>query len=240
MEVEKTVYHHRGEQESGWSFWETYRDLEKGNKNQQNQNKGEKQYESTLNEIFSFNNLNDLSKFWYNCSYEDSSNLLFSTLDDTEKRVERYNRLFVIDSLNLFREGIKPVWEDPLNQNGYDLRLELDVYSDNREQTEITYKLLWQNQVFSLIGEECDYSNQITGIRFKVQPSKSVLRLEIWIRSTIPSTEQFNNFDNSVALDTIEDGNLKTCIGIRRWVEDTVKEVRKIPDGPFRLEPHKH
>lgn len=60
-------------------------------------------------------------------------------------RVERYNRLFVIDSLNLFREGIKPVWEDPLNQNGYDLRLELDVYSDNREQTEITYKLLWQN-----------------------------------------------------------------------------------------------
>lgn len=201
-------------------------------------NSKEKQYENTLNEIFSFNNLNDLAKFWYNCSYDDSSNLLFSTLDDTEKRVERFNRLFVIDSLNLFREGIKPVWEDPVNQNGYDLRIELDVYSDNREQTEITYKGLWQNMVFSLIGEECEYSNQIAGIRFKVQPSKSVLRLEIWIKSTMPNEDSFKKIDNSVALDTICDENLKICVALKRWVEDNIQEVRKVPEKGFTLSSH--
>jgi len=140
-----------------------------------------------LNEIFKFDNLNDLAKFWYNCWYDDSSDLLFSTLDDTEKRIELNERKYIIDSLNLFREGIKPTWEDPVNSVGYDLRVILSVNSENREQTEITYKNLWQNMVFSLIGEESDFSNQVTGIRFKVQPTKSILRLEIWMKSTMPN-----------------------------------------------------
>jgi len=136
-----------------------------------------------------------MAKFWYNCSYDDSSNLLFSTLDDTEKRVERFNRLFVIDSLNLFREGIKPVWEDPVNQSGYDLRIELDVFSENKDQTEKTYKDLWQNMVFSLIGEECDYSKDITGIRYKVQPGKAILRIEVWIKTPSPNADAFSSHD---------------------------------------------
>jgi len=75
IEVEKTVYHHRGELESGWSFWENYRAVEKS--------KGtggfDKNFEDTMAKIFTFNNLKDFGLFWFNCYYDDSSNLIFNT-----------------------------------------------------------------------------------------------------------------------------------------------------------------
>lgn len=80
-----------------------------------------------MSNIFNFNNLKDFAGFWYGNYYDDSANLLHNTLDDTEKKVLFNGRQATIECLNLFREGIKPAWEDPLNANGYDLRVELDI-----------------------------------------------------------------------------------------------------------------
>ena len=55
----------------------------------------------------------------------------------------------------------------------------------------------------------------------------------------MPNEDTFKKVDNSVALDTIEDENLKICVAIKRWVEDNIKDVRKVPDQGFRLSSHK-
>jgi len=78
----------------------------------------------------------------------DSSNFIYNTLDETEKRVIRGEKPFAIECLNLFREGIHPSWEDENNQFGFDLRVELEVSPDQKEQTEKIYKDLWRNLVF--------------------------------------------------------------------------------------------
>lgn len=226
IEVEKTIYHHRGEQESGWSFWENYRALEKG----KTLGTHDKNYEENLIKIVSFNDLSAFGVFWHNGLYDDSSNLLFNPIDDTEKRIIRNEKISAIECLNQFREGIKPAWEDPLNANGYDLRVELDVNPEKipKEQIIDAYKQLWSDFVFSLIGEESPYASEINGIRYKYQPNRLVLRIEIWIKSKSPKdtpkdndTLQGGNYEN------VADENLRIYWGIRTWLENTIKNIRK-------------
>lgn len=227
LEVEKTIYHHNGEQDSGWSFWENYRSLEK-NKGGNN----DKSYEDNLAKLCTFNNLKDFAEFWHNYYYDDSANLLHSTLDETEKKIMRNEKQFIIECLNLFREGIKPAWEDPVNANGYDLRVELDVNQEKNSKEAIadSYKKLWQDLVFSVIGEECVFAKEITGLRYKFQPNRTAIRIEIWVKAKGPDMKscpgaseqlQGGNFMD------LTDESLKIYWGIRMWIEDTIKSVRK-------------
>merc|ERR1711976_421861 len=184
MEVEKTIYHHHGELEDGWAFWENYRAVEqnKGPKGQ-----AESNWEDNLENIFEFDNLQAFTDFWVNCNYDDSSNLLYSTLDDTQKNVKRKGKLYAIDGIGLFRKGISPAWEDEANKYGYELRAEVDVNTDKKDHAEKVYKNLWQNLVFGLIGEDFEYSKEITGIRYKYQSNKNWIGEKIrTIRTNVP------------------------------------------------------
>ena len=49
--------------------------------------------------------------------------------------------------------------------------------------------LLWENLVFTLIGESFPYSENITGFRLMNKPKKSQLKIELWIRHDKPSTK---------------------------------------------------
>lgn len=141
VEVERTIYHHRGDQETGWCFWENYRLIEKQDKGQKGQ--ADKNFQDTLEKVYSFKNLEEFLIPWKHHNWEDSSTILYNILDETEKRVIRGEKLYAIETLNLFREGVHPSWEDENNQYGYDLRVELEVSADQRDQTERIYKDLW-------------------------------------------------------------------------------------------------
>jgi len=150
-------------------------------------------------------------------------------LDETEKRVKRENKLYVIECLNLFRKDIKPAWEDPLNKLGYELRVELEVLPDKRELTEVTFKQVWQDLVFGLIGEECVYSHLINGIRYKSQPSRNTIRVEIWVKAKPPRDKEVPSPNDKFAgnLESLSDDRLKEYWGIRLWLEDTIKTAKK-------------
>lgn len=60
----------------------------------------DKNYEENLGKIVTFNDLKDFGMFWYGCYYDDSSNLLFNTMDETEKRITRNDKVFAIECLN--------------------------------------------------------------------------------------------------------------------------------------------
>lgn len=189
-------------------------------------------FEENMQKIVAFNNLKDFGTFWRIHFYDDSSNLLFNCLDDTEKRIERNGKTVIIDVLNLFREGIQPAWEDPENGKGYNLKVELCMKAElnPREIIVNTYKQLWEDFCLSLIGEECAYSSEIAGIRFKFQPSRVSMRIETWIRTRTPRPLKAPD-----DRETLLGGNYETCTeesfkiywAIRLWMEDLIKGVRK-------------
>jgi len=130
----------------------------------------------------------------------------------------------------MFREGIKPAWEDPVNNAGYDLRVELDVSieKNNKETIVDTYKKLWQDLVFSTIGEECDYAKEIAGIRYKFQPNRSAIRIEIWIKAKGPDPPPKSESEKPTgSINDIQDESLRIYWGIRTWLEEIIKGVRK-------------
>lgn len=169
---------------------------------------------------------------WNNCGYDDSSNLLYSTLDETEKKVKRGEKSLAIDVINLFREGIQPAWEDPQNKKGYDMRVELDVTADTKDKktaAEKIYKDLWQNFVFGLIGEESDYSQHIAGMRWKFQANRTAVRIELWIRHPAPDnlpTKALDARNQQNMAGNPGDESWKVWNGIKKWMEETVKQVR--------------
>jgi len=118
----------------------------------------------TTAQTHTFKTLEEFLVPWKHHNYEDSSSLLYNVLDETEKRIKKDEKIFAIETINLFREGILPAWEDPKNQYGYDLKTDIDVSVDQRELTEKKYKDLWRNLVLGLIGEEFEYSQWINGI----------------------------------------------------------------------------
>ena len=83
-EIVNTIFHHNGELETGWTFWENYRPVEKMDKMTKVQ--GEKNYDQNLAQVFTFHDLNQFALYWNCCKYDDSANLIYSTVDETEKK----------------------------------------------------------------------------------------------------------------------------------------------------------
>ena len=176
----KTIYHHHGELQTGWSFWENYRPAIK----EQNQTKS---FSENLSEIFQFDNLNKFAQFWNGMPYDCASNLIYFPANETEKKIRKNDRDLIIEGLNLFRKGVRPEWEDPANQKGYHFQCELDVQPHTYDLVSRTYDDLWKLFVFSLIGEECEASEEITGMRQLYKQGRFILRVEIWIRESLPN-----------------------------------------------------
>lgn len=91
-----------------------------------------------------------------------------------------------INSIEFFKKGIEPRWEDPKNENGG--RLVFQVAKSDKSNE------IYTNLVYYLIGEQFDMSERLNGFRFisSKSPSTVSFRAEIWF--------DFNNDDT----DTLE------------------------------------
>ncbi len=74
--------------------------------------------------------------------------------------------------IHLFREGIKPAWEDPNNCKGghWTIRLKKGLTS-----------YYWEELLFAIIGEQFDVGNEICGLSCCIRHGEDVLSL--WNRS---------------------------------------------------------
>ncbi len=74
--------------------------------------------------------------------------------------------------LHLFREGIKPAWEDPNNCKGghWTIRLKKGLTS-----------YYWEELLFAIIGEQFDVGNEICGLSCCIRHGEDVLTL--WNRN---------------------------------------------------------
>lgn len=84
-----------------------------------------------------------------------------------------------IDAIMIFREGIRPEWEDRANATGGHFQIQLKPSTGGGQIDEY-----WNNIVLGMIGGTIDPSEMITGVRLvdklSGQKAQNSIRIELW------------------------------------------------------------
>lgn len=75
-------------------------------------------------------------------------------------------------NLHLFKEGIRPLWEDPGNRNGGKWIIRLNKAVSGR---------FWEDLVLALVGDQLDYGDDVCGIVLSVRFGEDIL--SVWNRN---------------------------------------------------------
>jgi hypothetical protein len=85
------------------------------------------------------------------------------------------DKLRRINSLEYFKAGIEPKWEDPHNENGGRFIFSVNKTQENKDE-------IYTNLVFYLLGESFDHCEHINGFRFiSAKSAQTFYRVEIWV-----------------------------------------------------------
>ena len=153
--------------QNNWTFWEHTK---------MPRNASDEDWANSIKEILTFSTMEE---FWQIYSFMPRpSEVMFNgkSFPDIENRN--------IDGFSMFKTGIKPAWEDPLNKNGCELRMIKGVTILD------TLDLFWENILISLIGQAIEETNEICGCRITDKskvgkgPSKSIFNIHIWLKYT--------------------------------------------------------
>jgi translation initiation factor 4E len=92
---------------------------------------------------------------------------------------EEGDAVHIVDALMIFREGIKPEWEDKMNANGGHFQFQLKSSISAGQVDEY-----WNNLVLGMVGASIEPTHMITGLRLvdKMFAQRGVpsLRIEVW------------------------------------------------------------
>uniref|UniRef100_A0A7S1SFV6 Eukaryotic translation initiation factor 4E n=1 Tax=Alexandrium catenella TaxID=2925 RepID=A0A7S1SFV6_ALECA len=155
------------------------------------------QYSDTTHRVASFSTVKGFWKYWNHLPQP-------SELLDGKKFVREGadSARNVVDALMVFRDGIKPEWEDAINSSGGHFQFQLKVSLGGGTVDEY-----WNNIVLGMIGGTIEPAEMITGIRLvdKLAQARSAsIRIEVW----------FSNFDDSDKVDLLQ-RNLEKCMTTR-------------------------
>mmetsp|Transcript_71247 Transcript_71247/g.189027 ORF Transcript_71247/g.189027 Transcript_71247/m.189027 type:complete len:240 (-) Transcript_71247:37-756(-) len=172
-----------------WTIWE-----------QVAQNPGEKQpkeYSDATHRVASFSTVKGFWKYWNHLPQP-------SELLDGKKFVREVDgSRSIVDALMVFREGIKPEWEDPVNASGGHFQFQLPASLGGGPVDE-----KWNNIVLGLVGGSIEPAEMITGVRLVdkivLKSRNPAVRIEVW----------FSNMDDADKVDLLE-SNLQKCMAAR-------------------------
>merc|ERR1719424_2416066 len=170
-----------------WSIWEQI--MQSGD--------GKAVYSDATHKVASFSSVQDFWKLWNHMPQP-------SELLDQKRMVrEQPDGLHVIDAIMIFRENIRPEWEDKLNATGGHFQFQLKPAVGGPQIDEY-----WNNLVLGMVGATIEPANMITGIRLVDKLSgpraANVIRLEVW----------FTNFDDTAAVGALRK-NVEKCMATR-------------------------
>jgi hypothetical protein len=162
------------------------------------QAKNQDDYENSMREVCEFSTVEDFWRYW---SFIPRPS---EVLSDGKQHKEVDGR--VIDAFSVFKKGIRPEWEDPMNQTGAE-------FSVRKTMSPEILDVYWENIVLGLIGETIDAGKDVCGCRV-VDKSKSskgggakdfrtMFRLELW---TTAITQDVADKMKGRLLDALTDG----------------------------------
>lgn len=156
-------------------------------------------YEKSIRELTSFSNVEDFWRFFNN--YPRITDIFNN---GNEKPTIGSKE---ISSISLFKNDIRPRWEDPNNKLG----AEFSKRRFNRKNPLEELEIDWENLVLACVGENIDES--ITGIRivdssvpniYKKKSFKLLFKIEIWFSDISKKTKVEECIRNILNIDQCE------------------------------------
>jgi translation initiation factor 4E len=147
-----------------WILWEQM---------MQQDNKGGAQYSDATKKVKSFSTVQEFWQVWNHLPQPSE------LLNHNRLVREDSDGVHVVDALMIFREGVKPEWEDKMNAHGGHFQFQL---KNNLPAGQIDE--YWNNLVLGVIGASIDPAHLITGLRLvdKLYAMRGTpaLRIEVW------------------------------------------------------------
>ena len=169
-----------------WTFWESY--ISKSIN---------LSYEEANKEIFKWSDIITFFQFWNKYPGNNIKNIFF----DGNNIKYFFNENYRINSMNIFIDGIKPMWEDPKNKGGKCLQLEYKIQKEKMDDFSIAANYQWKKLALCTMGMSIPGADYINGIRFidKTNFDKGniiMFRIEIWVEKNIKNNilEELNDF----------------------------------------------
>jgi len=182
-----------------WVIWEQIMQSSDGKANQH--------YSDATHKVAPFSTVQDFWKLWNHMP--QPSELL------EQKRMvrEQSDGLHVIDAIMIFRDNIRPEWEDKMNSTGGHFQFQLKPNVGGGQIDEY-----WNNIVLGMVGATIEPSQMITGVRLvdKLNGPRQAngIRLEVW----------FTNHDDTQAVAQLRK-NVEKCMSTR--LDGTVGQIPK-------------
>ena len=158
-----------------WAFWENYSNKTK-----------DLPYDASNKQIFKWNDIITFFQFWNKYPGNDIKNIFFDGKDLKYFFEEKYR----IISINIFVEGIKPMWEDEQNKGGKYFQLDYKVKIDKINEFFTASNYQWKKLALNLMGMNLPGADYINGIRFidktNFDRGKIIMfRIEVWIGKNV-------------------------------------------------------
>ena len=158
-----------------WTFWETY--ISK---------KEDLSYDNSNKLIFQWNDLITFFQFWNKYPGKDIQNILF----DGNNVKFFFNEKYRINSMNIFQEGIKPMWEDEQNKGGKYFQMDYQIKKEDMDSFSKIASETWKKLALCTMGGAIPNSEYINGIRFvdKTDFKRGriiMFRMEVWVRKNM-------------------------------------------------------
>ena len=174
-----------------WCLWEKYQEAYIQNS---------ANYDKNLHVIYTFDTLEKFASLWKHTTYSRPSELFFDLDRDSMKKFridEQDAEEKVVDGLFLFKENIEPKWEDPVNQKG--CSISLDIYNLPGENID----KLWRDMTFATIGQNFPFSENVNGFRILDRMKKHrFIKFELWMSCGVaaykPGTPEYLRNDEMV------------------------------------------
>lgn len=170
-----------------WSVWEQI--MQSDSKSAQ--------YSDATHKVSNFSTVQDFWKIWNHMP--QPSELL------EQKRMvrEQSDGLHVIDALMIFRENIRPEWEDKMNATGGHFQFQLKPNTGGGQIDEY-----WNNLVLGMVGATIEPASMVTGVRLVDKLSgpraANVIRIEVW----------FTNYEDTQAVSALR-RSIEKCMATR-------------------------
>ena len=154
-----------------WTFWETYvsktTDLS---------------FENSNKLIFKWDDLITFFQFWNKYPGRDIKNILF----DGNNLKYFFKEKYRINAMNIFQEGIKPMWEDEQNKGGKYFQLDYKIKNDEMDTFSELANVHWKKLALCTMGGSIPHADYINGIRFVDKTNFTrgkiiMFRIEVWV-----------------------------------------------------------
>ena len=168
-----------------WAFWESYATKTKTT---------QLSYNETNKKIFKWNDLITFYQFWNKYPGKDFRNIFFDGNNVKFFFEEKYR----INSMNIFQEGIKPMWEDEKNKGGKYYQLDYQVKKERIEEFAIPANNNWKKLALLTMGGTLPYADYVNGIRFvdKTDFERGriiMFRIEVWTSKDLEENQKLDD-----------------------------------------------